>query len=99
MSLATINEPDSNNLVFIGCLVKTERMSSILLLRLIFIVFSESSFLFISGKYFAGFFSSFSINTPLLFILANTCLSAEHETPMPIGHEAPCLDSLITLTS
>ena len=28
-----------------------------------------------------------------------TCLSAEHDTPSPIGHDAPCRGSLTTRTS
>eukprot|EP00732_Lithocolla_globosa_P001572 Lithocolla_globosa_v1_NODE_804_length_3254_cov_7.646765.p4 type:complete len:120 gc:universal NODE_804_length_3254_cov_7.646765:1981-2340(+) len=52
-----------------------------------------------SGKYWAGLVSSASKNTPSLVILPKTCLSAEHETPMPTGHDAPCRGKRITRTS
>ena len=32
-------------------------------------------------------------------MISFTCLSAEHDTPIPTGHEAPCLGRRITLTS
>lgn len=53
----------------------------------------------ISGKYLAGSVSNFSKNIPSLLINASICLSALQLTPIPTGHDAPCLGNLITLTS
>mmetsp|Transcript_19909 Transcript_19909/g.32492 ORF Transcript_19909/g.32492 Transcript_19909/m.32492 type:complete len:211 (-) Transcript_19909:167-799(-) len=52
-----------------------------------------------SGKYFAGSVSSFSRKTPSSVIFALACLSAEHDTPIPTGQEAPWRGSRTTLTS
>ena len=37
--------------------------------------------------------------TEMCICLKPTCLSAEQDTPMPTGQEAPCLGNLTTLTS
>ena len=52
-----------------------------------------------SGRYFAGLCSSSSRNTPSLVILPSAWRSAEHDTPSPIGSDAPCRGSRITRTS
>eukprot|EP00438_Fugacium_kawagutii_P024855 Skav207482 [mRNA] locus=scaffold2519:8734:10009:+ [translate_table: standard] len=52
-----------------------------------------------SGIYFAGSVSSFSRKTPSSVIFAFACRSAEHETPIPMGQEAPWRGSRTTLTS
>src|SRR5262249_31886984 len=43
--------------------------------------------------------SSSSRKTPSRVILPSACRSAAHETPSPMGSEAPCLGSRITRTS
>jgi hypothetical protein len=42
-----------------------------------------------SGMYCSGFVSSFSMKTPSRVILPFAWRSAEHETPMPMGNDAP----------
>eukprot|EP00966_Prymnesium_polylepis_P232315 5373226-Prymnesium_polylepis.1 len=52
-----------------------------------------------SGRYCAGSVSSASIQTPSESILPRACRSAEHDTPMPTGHDAPWRGSRTTRTS
>src|SRR5579863_8264270 len=52
-----------------------------------------------SGRYCAGSVSSCSRNTPSAVIFPSACRSAEQDTAMATGHNAPCLGSLMTRTS
>ena len=52
-----------------------------------------------SGMYLSGSNSSCSRNTPSRVILPFACRSALHETPMPMGSEAPWRGRRITRTS
>ena len=52
-----------------------------------------------SGRYRAGSVSSRSRNTPSAVILASACRSAEHDTAIATGQDAPCRGSRITRTS
>src|ERR1019366_7922199 len=47
----------------------------------------------------AGSVSSCSRNTPAAVILPSACRSAEHDTAVPTGQDAPCLGRRITRTS
>ena len=51
------------------------------------------------GRNRPGFVSNCSRNTPSRVIFALICRSAEHDTPIPIGHEAACRGIRITRTS
>src|SRR6202161_2949143 len=52
-----------------------------------------------SGRYCAGSVSSCSRNTPSAVIFPSACRSAEHDTAIATGQDAPCLGSRITRTS
>ena len=53
----------------------------------------------VSGRNRAGSVSSASMKTPSAVILPSACRSAEHETAMATGSEAPCRGSRTTRTS
>mmetsp|Transcript_89174 Transcript_89174/g.277221 ORF Transcript_89174/g.277221 Transcript_89174/m.277221 type:complete len:225 (-) Transcript_89174:673-1347(-) len=101
MSRATMMVPVRAKRVFTGYLLKSLRFSSMGLFRSILTISPplSSALSCTSGKYLAGSRSSSSRKTPSSVILALAWRSAEQETPMPIGQEAPCRGSLITRTS
>ncbi len=90
--------PLSESAVVTGYLVSVFRVCFIPWSRSISTPENFQSWYF-SGMNCPGLFSSFSRKIPSLFILALACLSAEHETPIPTGHDAPWRGSLMTLTS
>ena len=51
------------------------------------------------GRNRDGSVSSFSRNIPCALIFARIWRSAEQDTPIPMGQDAPCLGRRITLTS
>ena len=53
----------------------------------------------VSGRYCAGSRSSCSRNTPSAVILPSACRSAEHDTAIATGHDAPWRGSRTTRTS
>ena len=53
----------------------------------------------VSGRYRAGSRSSCSRNTPSGVIFASACRSAEHDTAIATGQDAPCRGSRTTRTS
>mmetsp|Transcript_73633 Transcript_73633/g.175583 ORF Transcript_73633/g.175583 Transcript_73633/m.175583 type:complete len:239 (+) Transcript_73633:56-772(+) len=101
MSRATMMVPVKARRVETGSLSKNFRFSSIGLFRSTFAIsppFSKDCSV-MSGRYFAGSVSSFSRKTPSSLIFALACRSAEQDTPMPTGQEAPCRGSRTTRTS
>src|SRR6266702_7103541 len=99
MSRATISGPVSDSRVLIGYLDSSARISLIGRDRSIRTTLPSSSFSAGSGRYCAGSVSSRSRKTPSLVILPSAWRSAEQETAMATGQDAPCLGSLITRTS
>ena len=98
-SRATIIGPVSARRVRIGCLVSSARMSFIGRLRSISTTLPPSAASSTAGRKRAGSRSSSSRNTPSWVILPTACRSAEQETPIPIGSEAPWRGRRITRTS
>ena len=99
MSRATTSGPLSESRVATGYLVSSARISLIGRFRSIRTTSSPSSSSVASGRYWAGSVSSRSRYTPSGVILASACRSAEHDTAMATGQEAPCRGSRITRTS
>src|SRR5262245_14203575 len=99
MSRATTSGPVSESLVLIGYLDSSARISSIGADRSILTTSPSSSSASVSGKYLAGSVSSRSRNTPSPVILPSAWRSAEHDTAIATGQDAPCLGSRITRTS
>ncbi|CAB4545878.1 unannotated protein [freshwater metagenome] len=86
-------------LVFAGYFDSWAKISAIGLLKSILTSSLSKSSSVVAGKKWAGSVSNFSINTPSLVIFAFTCRSAEHETAIAIGREAPWRGNLTTRTS
>mmetsp|Transcript_39369 Transcript_39369/g.80647 ORF Transcript_39369/g.80647 Transcript_39369/m.80647 type:complete len:249 (-) Transcript_39369:568-1314(-) len=99
ISRATTMVPERERRVLIGYLLSSASTSFIGRLTSILTTLAESLSSFTSGRYLDGSVSSFSRNTPSLVIFPLACLSAEHDTPKPTGHEAPCLGRRTTRTS
>ena len=99
MSLATTSGPVSDSRVRTGYRVSSARISSIGRFRSIATTSPSSSAPSNSGRYCAGSVSSCSRNTPSLVIFPSACRSAEHDTAIATGHDAPCLGSRTTRTS
>src|SRR5277367_2822027 len=100
MSRATTIGPVSESRVLTGYLASSARISAIGRLRSTDTtsVASEATDEG-SGRYWAGSVSRASRKTPSAVILPSACRSAEQETAMATGQDAPCLGSLITRTS
>ncbi len=92
MSLATMIFPVKESRVDTGYLVSSARTSSMGRFRSISTAGAISGSL--AGRYSAGFSTSCSRNTPSRVILPLICRSAEQETPMPTGQDAPWRGSL-----
>src|SRR5260221_568904 len=99
MSLATTSGPVSDSRVLTGYLDSSALILLIGLDRSTRTTSSWSSVVVVSGRYLAGSVSSCSRKMPSLVILPRACRSAEHDTAIATGHEAPCLGSLIARTS
>src|SRR5580693_9006642 len=99
MSLATTSGPVSDTRVRTGYLVSSARISAIGRFRSTATTSPSSSPASISGRYCAGSVSSCSRNTPSAVILPSACRSAEHDTAIATGQDAPCLGSRTTRTS
>ena len=99
MSLATTSGPVSDSRVRTGYRVSPARISSIGRFRSIATTSPSSSSSAGSGRYCAGSVSSCSRNTPSLVIFPSACRSAEHDTAIATGHDAPCRGSRTTRTS
>ena len=99
MSRATTSGPVSDSLVLIGYFDSSARISLIGRDRSILTTSSSSSSSSVSGRYCAGSVSSCSRKMPSRVILPSACRSAEQDTAMATGQEAPCRGSLITRTS
>ena len=99
MSRATTIGPVSASRVLIGYLDSSARISAIGRDRSIRTTSSASSAAAGSGRYCAGSVSSCSRKTPFLLILATAWRSAEQETAIATGQDAPCRGSRITRTS
>ena len=99
MSRATTSGPVSATRVRTGYRVSSARISSIGRFRSMVTTSPSASAAARSGRYCAGSVSSCSRNTPSRVILPTACRSAEHETAIATGQEAPCRGSRITRTS
>lgn len=100
MSRATTSGPDSDSRVFTGYLDSSARISSIGRFRSTRTTSSASSESSVtSGRNRAGSVSSRSSHTPDGVILATACRSAEHETAIATGQDAPCRGNRTTRTS
>ena len=99
MSRATTSGPVSDSRVFTGCRDSSARISGIGRLRSICTTSPSSLSSVVSGRYFAGSRSSSSRKTPSAVILPSACRSAEQDTAIATGHEAPWRGSRTTRTS
>ncbi|MPM41058.1 hypothetical protein SDC9_87707 [bioreactor metagenome] len=99
ISRPTIIVPFSESRVATGYLDNSARISGIGRLRLIFTPPLSPASRIDSGIRRAGLSSIFSIQIPFLLIFALMLRSAEHETPIPTGHDAPWRGKRITRTS
>ena len=99
MSRATTSGPVSASRVLTGYLVSSARISSIGRFRSIATTSPSSSAASRSGRYCAGSVSSCSRNTPSAVIFPSACRSAEQDTAIATGQDAPCRGSRITRTS
>src|SRR5215470_10397507 len=99
MSRATTSGPVSESRVATGCLVSSARISLIGRRRSIGTTSPVRSSVVVSGRYCAGSVSSCSRYTPSAVILASAWRSAEQETAIATGQDAPCRGSRITRTS
>ena len=90
MSRPTMIGPVSEKRVFTGYWLIVFRISLIGRFRSIFTALSVWLCLYFSRKRL-GLCSSCSTNSPSSVIFAQHCRSAEHDTPMPTRHDAPCL--------
>ncbi|OAV73782.1 hypothetical protein Barb7_02845 [Bacteroidales bacterium Barb7] len=90
MSRPTMMVPFNDRRVETGYLSNAESTSAIGWFRLIFTASPSPALRRASGMKRPGLVSSFSIQIPSLFIFALMLRSAEQETPMPMGQEAPC---------
>src|SRR5688572_31265744 len=101
MSRATTSGPVSDSRVFTGCWLRVARMSLIGWVRSIFTTSPASArcCTSMSGMYFTGSVSSCSRNTPSGVILPSAWRSAEQETAIATGHEAPWRGRRTTRTS
>src|SRR5581483_8897465 len=99
MSLATTSGPVSATRVRIGYRDNSARISAIGRLRSIATTSPDASSAPGSGRYCAGSVSSFSRNTPSAVIFPTACRSAEQDTAIATGHDAPCRGSRTTRTS
>src|SRR6185437_3133617 len=99
MSRATTSGPVSATRVRTGYLVSSALISSIGRVRSMATTSPSDSAASKSGRYCAGSVSSCSRNTPSLVIFPSACRSAEQDTAIATGHEAPCRGSRTTRTS
>ena len=100
MSRATTIVPVSESRVLTGYRASSARISAIGRLRSIDTTSVASAATDAgSGRYCAGSVSSASRKTPSAVILPSACRSAEQETAIATGQDAPCRGSLITRTS
>jgi hypothetical protein len=97
MSRATTKGPLNDSRVFTGYFDNSMRISSIGRLRSIRTTGSASRST--SGRNRAGSVSNRSSHTPDGVILATAWRSAEQETAIATGQDAPCRGSRITRTS
>src|SRR5215472_16842322 len=100
MSRATIMGPLSERRVLTGYLVNSALISDIGRLRSM-LTTSPGSLVRLpgSGRYCAGSVSSASRKMPSGVILPSACRSAEQDTAIATGHDAPCRGSRMTRTS
>ena len=89
MSRATIIGPDSESRVLMGYCDKVRRMSAMGWFRSIFTTWALKSAGLTGGRYWAGWRSRASKNTPSRVIFALIWRSALQLTPMPTGQLAP----------
>ena len=101
MSRATTSGPVSDSRVFTGCFDSSARISAIGRLRSICTTSPDLDRCesVVSGRYFAGSRSSSSRKMPSAVILPSACRSAEQDTAIATGQEAPCRGSRTTRTS
>ncbi len=101
MSRATTSGPVSDSRVFTGYFVSSARISSIGWFRSILTTSPSdaSCSSVVSGRNRAGSFSSCSRKTPSAVIFATAWRSAEQDTAMATGQDAPCRGSRTTRTS
>src|ERR1700691_6249625 len=100
MSRATTIGPVRESRVLTGYFVSSARISAIGRLRSIATTSVWSAAIEAgSGRYCAGSVSSASRKTPSAVILPTACRSAEQETAIATGQDAPCRGSLTTRTS
>ena len=101
MSRATTSGPVSDSRVFTGCCdeLGEDLGHRPVQVDLHDVVVVEVLRRVVSGRYFAGSVSSCSRKTPSAVILPSACRSAEQDTAIATGHEAPCRGSRTTRTS
>ncbi|CAM5699820.1 hypothetical protein SHIRM173S_04691 [Streptomyces hirsutus] len=101
MSRATTSGPVRERRVFTGYLVSSARMASIGWFRSIWTTSPSDSRCssVVSGRNRAGSRSSCSRKTPSAVIFATAWRSAEQETAIATGQDAPCRGSRTTRTS
>ena len=102
MSRATTSGPVSESRVLTGCCESVWRISDIGRFRSIRTTSSseaDRASSVVSGRYFAGSVSSCSRKTPSAVILPSAWRSAEQETAIATGQEAPWRGSRTTRTS
>mmetsp|Transcript_45504 Transcript_45504/g.74322 ORF Transcript_45504/g.74322 Transcript_45504/m.74322 type:complete len:210 (+) Transcript_45504:1430-2059(+) len=97
MSRATISGPVRLTRVETGCRLRVCSISAMGARRSTSTAGCSSSSRW--GRYFAGSVSSLSKNSPSAVIFALIWRSAEHDTPMPTGQDAPWRGSRTTRTS